>query len=438
MKVNMSTDDPRDKERLLKGARRLLLILLVLAVLLAIVGITVRLVSRSHLRKRTADNAVLTVNTVKPTSSQADNELVLPGNVAAYMEAPIYARTSGYLQAWYTDIGARVHKGDLLATIDTPEVDRQLGQARADLDTAIANSHLAQTTNVRWQALLAKQAVSKQDADEKAGAAAAQLATEASARQNVRRLEELEGFRRVVAPFDGVVTARNTDVGALINAGQSSGSSLFTLADTHVLRVYAQVPEPYAVATRAGLAAELHFSERPTKAYPAQTVRTADALDPASRTLQVELQLDNVSGDLYPGAYAEIHFKLPSDRMTLRVPSNTILFRDNGLQVATVDPSNAVKLKNVNEGRDFGKTIEILGGLTTDDQVVVNPPDSVEDGIKVKIAPPDSDKGKDDKGGKDQKSKDGKDKQSGDKKKPEPGDNNASGDSKTQSRESPL
>lgn len=415
----MSTEDPRDRQRLLKGARRLLLILLVLAVILAIVGITVRLVSRSHLRKRTADNAVLSVNTVKPTSSQADNELVLPGNVTAYMEAPIYARTSGYLQAWYSDIGARVHKGDLLAMIDTPEVDRQLAQARADLDTAVANANLAQTTNVRWQALLAKQAVSKQDADEKAGSAAAQLATEASARQNVRRLEELEGFRRVLAPFDGVVTARNTDVGALINAGQSSGSSLFTLADTHVLRVYAQVPEPYAVATRAGLAAELHFSERPTKAYAARTVRTADALDPTSRTLQVELQLDNATGELYPGAYADIHFKLPSDSMSLRVPSNAILFRDNGLQVATVDASDTIKLKNVDEGRDFGKTIEILGGLTPDDQVVVNPPDSVEDGIKVRRTPPESDKGKD-------------------KKKPEPGDNNASGDSKTQSRESPL
>jgi RND family efflux transporter MFP subunit len=413
-------DDPREKERLLKGARKVLLILLVAAVIVAIVGITYRLVSRSHLKKRTAAAAEVSVTTVKPTASQSDNELVLPGNVVAYMEAPIYARTSGYLQAWYTDIGARVHKGDLLAEIDTPEVDRQLAQARADLDSAAANSQLAQTTNVRWQALLAKQAVSKQDADEKAGDATAKLATEASARQNVRRLQELEGFRRVMAPFDGIVTARNTDVGALINAGQSSGASLFTLADIHILRIYAQVPEPYVAATHAGLPAELHFAEHPGAAFPAQTVRTANALDPASRTLQVELQLNNSSGELYPGAYAEIHFKLPSNRRTLRVPSNTILFRDNGLQVATVDPSDTIKLKNVNQGRDFGQSIEILDGLRADDRVVVNPPDSIEDGIKVHITPPAAQKDKGAGGGK------------------QAGENNASGDSRTQTKESPL
>jgi RND family efflux transporter MFP subunit len=417
-------DDPREKERLLKGARRVLLILLIVAIIVAIAGVTFRLVSRSHLKKRTAADAEVTVNTVKPIASQADTELVLPGNVVAYMEAPIYARTSGYLQAWYTDIGTRVHKGDLLAQIDTPEVDQQLGQARADLDTAAANLQLAKTTNVRWQALLTKQAVSKQDADEKAGDAAAKLATEASARQNVRRLQDLEGFRRVLAPFDGIVTARNTDVGALINAGESSGTSLFTLADTHILRIYAQVPEPYAAATRAGLPAELYFAEHPGQTYPAQTVRTADALDPASRTLQVELQLDNSKGELYPGAYAEIHFKLPSSRKTLRVPSNTILFRDNGLQVATVDPSNTIKLKNVNQGRDFGQAIEILDGLETNDRVVVNPPDSVEDGLKVRIAPPPSQKDKGSGGGSGQQS--------------QAGANNASGESKTQTKESPL
>ena len=417
-------DDPREKERLLKGARRILLLLLVVAVIVAIVGITYRLVSRSHLKKRTAADAEVTVTTVKPTASQADNELVLPGNVVAYMEAPIYARTSGYLQAWYTDIGARVHKGDLLAEIDTPEVDRQLAQARADLDTAAANSQLAQTTNVRWQGLLAKQAVSKQDADEKAGDATAKLATEASARQNVRRLQELAGFRHVMAPFDGIVTARNTDVGALINAGQSSGASLFTLADIHILRIYAQVPEPYVAATHAGLPAELHFAEHPGAVFPAQTVRTANALDPTSRTLQVELQLNNSSGELYPGAYAEIHFKLPSNRRTLRVPSNTILFRDNGLQVATVDQSDTIKLKTVNQGRDFGQSIEILDGLRADDRVVVNPPDSIEDGLKVHITPPAAQKDKGAGGGSGQKN--------------QAGENNASGDSRTQTKESPL
>ena len=417
-------EDPRQKERLLKGARKVLLILLVVAIIVAIIGVSYRLVSRSHLKKRTAADAEVTVTTTKPTASQADNELVLPGTVVAYMEAPIYARTSGYLLSWYTDIGARVHKGDLLAEIDTPEVDRELAQARADLDTTAANSHLAQTTNARWQGLLAKQAVSKQDADEKAGDAAAKLATEASARQNVRRLLDLEGFRRVVAPFDGIVTARNTDVGALINAGESNGASLFTLADIHLLRIYAQVPEPYAAATRAGLPAELHFTEHPGETFAAQTMRTANALDPASRTLQVELQLNNSSGGLYPGAYAEIHFKLPSNRKTLRVPSNTILFRDTGVQVATVDASNTIKLKTVTQGRDFGQSIEILDGLGADDRVVVNPPDSIEDGLKVRIAPSPSQKDQGQGGGSGQKNQAGAD--------------NAAGDSRTQTKESPL
>jgi RND family efflux transporter MFP subunit len=389
----MANDEPdsRQQARVGKAARKVLWVLLIIAIILAVVGVTVRLVSRSHLKKRTAADAEVTVT--KPAATQADNELVLPGNVVAYMEAPIYARTSGYLKAWYTDIGTRVHKGELLAEIDTPEVDRQLDQARADLDTAVANSHLAQTTNERWQGLAVKQAVSKQDADEKAGDAAAKTAAEASARQNLKRLEDLRDFQRVVAPFDGIVTARNTDVGALINAGEASGAALFMLADIHVLRVYGQVPEPYAAATRAGLPAELKFAEHPGDSYKARTVRTSNALDPASRTLQVELQLDNKDGQLYPGAYAEIHFKLPSDRKTLRLPSNTILFRDTGVQVATVDASQTIRLKDVSEGRDFGQTIEILAGLQANDNVVINPPDSIQDGVKVHVAPPQQKKG---------------------------------------------
>jgi RND family efflux transporter MFP subunit len=387
--------DPRKQKRLKGTATKVLIVLVILAVIVAIVGVTSRLISRSHLKKRTADDAQMTVVTAKPTASDADNELVLPGNVLAFMEAPIYARTNGYLKVWYVDIGARVHKGQLLAEIETPEVDRQLGQARADLDTAIANSHLAQTTNTRWQTLASKQAVSRQDADEKAGDAAAKTASEASARQNVKRLEELESFKRVLAPFDGVVTARNTDVGALINAGESSGAELFRVADIHTLRVYAQVPEPYAVATRAGLNAELHFAEHPGDSYAAKTIRTSNALDPSARTLQVELELDNKEGQFFPGAYTEIHFKLPSDKKTLRLPSNTVLFRDSGLQVATVDSSHKIKLKNISQGRDFGKTIEVLNGLDPNDDVVVNPSDSIEDGMQVRIAPPKQEQGKD-------------------------------------------
>jgi RND family efflux transporter MFP subunit len=382
--------DPRDKEKLKKTTKRMLLIVLVIALILAIWGIASRLAARSHLKQRTANDATVTVVTVKPELSGADDELVLPGNVLAFMETPIYARTNGYLKIWYTDIGTRVHKGQLLAEIDTPEVDRQLGQAHADLDTARANSKLAQTTNERWKGLVVKQAVSQQDADQKSGDADAKAAAEVSAAQNVARLQELESFKRVVAPFDGVVTARNTDVGALINAGESMGAQLFQMADIHKLRVYAQVPQAYAAATKAGLNADLRFAERPGKTYPAETVRTSNALDPNARTMQVELQLDNKNGDFLPGAYTEIHFKLPSANKTFRVPSNTILFRAQGLQVATVDSSHKIKIKNIAQGRDFGKTIEILDGVDANDDIVVNPSDSIEDGLDVRVAPPPS------------------------------------------------
>jgi RND family efflux transporter MFP subunit len=234
----------------------------------------------------------------------------------------------------------------------------------------------------------------------------------------------LEGFQRVVAPFDGIVTARNTDVGALINAGEASGAALFTLADIHVLRVYAQVPEPYAAATRTGLPAELRFSEHPGNGYAARTVRTSNALDPASRTLQVELQLDNQGGQLYPGSYAEVHFKLPSERKTLRVPSNTILFRDTGIQIATVDAANTVRLKSVSEGRDFGQTIEILDGLQAGDRVIVNPPDSIEDGLQVRVAPPPANKSKGAPGAAASQGSGGQ--------------GNATGESKARTKESPL
>lgn len=377
-----------DRE-LRRKVRTLLIILLVMALILAVWGVTSRLHARSQLAKRTSGEAEITVVTAKPELSGAGDELVLPGIVQAFIEAPIYARTSGYLKAWHTDIGSHVHTGELLAEIETPEVDRQLSQAKADLATAQANLDLSRSTNERWKELLKTQSVSKQDADEKAGDAAAKEATTESAVQNVHRLQELEGFKRVAAPFNGVVTARNTDVGDLINAGQASGTELFRVADTHKLRVYAQVPEAYATATTTGLQAELHFAEYPGRVYPAETVRTSNALDPSARTLQVELQLDNDKGELFPGAYAEVHFKLPDSMQTLRLPANVILFRD-GLQVATVDHDHKIKLKSVTQGRDFGKTIEILTGIERDDAVVINPPDSIQDGVAVRIVPPPS------------------------------------------------
>jgi RND family efflux transporter MFP subunit len=365
-------------------------ILLAVAIVVVTWGEAHRVVARNSLRQNTANEATPIVVTVAPTPSAVGEELVLPGTVQAYIEAPIYARTNGYLKTWSVDIGSAVKKGEILAEIDTPEVDQQLAQAIADLATARANEALASTTDARWKGLLATESVSKQDADEKAGDAAAKVAIEESAAANVARLRQLESFKRVVAPFDGIITARKTDIGALINAGESAGSELFRLADTHKLRIYVQIPEPYAAAAKPGLEAELRFTEQPGKGYAATTVRTANALDPALRTLQVELELDNPQHELFPGAYAEVHFKITGTAQAVRLPANTVLFRSAGPQVATVDAQHRVKLKSIVQGRDFGGTIEVVSGLTPGDAVVLNPPDSIFDGATVRVAAPPS------------------------------------------------
>jgi RND family efflux transporter MFP subunit len=375
-------------ENLRHKIRRYSLILLVVALCLAVWGEVSRVRARASLGKDAAQAAILTVITVTPNRTPLGEELVLPGSVQAYVEAPIYARTNGYLKAWRTDIGTQVTKGQLLGEIDAPEVDRQLSQAEADLATARANESLSNSTNVRWKGLLATESVSKQDADEKAGDAAAKKAAADSAAANLARLRELESFKRVVAPFNGVITARNTDIGALINAGQSTGAELFRIADMHKLRIFVQVPEGYAAVTRPGLEADLRFAEQPGRTFTATTVRTSNALDPTLRTLQVELELDNANRDVFPGAYAEVHFKLPASAQSLRLPANTVLFRAAGLQVATLDGQKHVKLKSIVQGRDFGNTIEILSGVEPDEVVILNPPDSLTDGVLVRISPP--------------------------------------------------
>jgi RND family efflux transporter MFP subunit len=388
--ISMETD-----RTLARKIRRWAIVLLIVAVLLGVWGELSRVMARSELSKETERDAIPTVNTVEANRTDIGENLVLPGTVQAFIEAPIYARTSGYLKSWYTDIGTQVKKGQLLAEIESPEVDQQLSQAQAELETAKANASLSISTNKRWQGLLETQSVSKQDADEKAGDAAAKNALVNSAAANVARLRDLESFKRVTAPFDGVVTARNTDIGSLINAGQSSGSELFRVADLQKLRIYVQVPEAYAAVAKPGLEAELHFTTQPNKKYVAQTVRTSNALDPTLRTLQVELQLDNASREVFPGAYAEVHFKLAGNAESLRLPANTVLFRAAGLQVATVGSDNKIKLKSIVQGRDFGSTIEILSGIDGSDKVVVNPPDSITDGVPVQIAAPEKDaKGK--------------------------------------------
>ena len=367
--------------------RRYLWVAIAVVVLLAIWGILSRLIARSALAHDAHEAAIPTVITAKPHQGPAADALVLPGSVQAYYEAPIYARTSGYLKAWHTDIGTAVKKGQLLAEIEAPEVDQQLRQAEADLGTARANYELARSTNERWQGLLATESVSQQDADQRAGDAAAKTAAQMSAAANVARLRELAGFKRVVAPFGGVVTQRNTDVGALINAGQAPGSALFRVADTHRLRIYVQVPQAYAAQVRTGMSASLEFTDHPGQHYSAAVASTAHALDAVSRTLQVELQIDNASGELLPGAYVQVTFALPPSSGTLRVPVNAVIFRGKTPQVATVDEAQRVRLRDIAEGRDFGTEIEVLTGINANDTLVLNPPDSIADGQQVRVQP---------------------------------------------------
>jgi RND family efflux transporter MFP subunit len=375
----MQAADPR--------TRRYVLILAVVALIIAVWGIVSRLSARNALEKQAADAGVATVTTVKPHGGPGKDTLVLPGSVQAFYEAPIYARTNGYLKVWHTDIGTPVKKGELLAEIETPEVDQELRQAQADLATADANYELARTTNERWKGLLATESVSQQDADQRAGDAAAKSAAKQSAAANLARLQELESFKRVLAPFDGIVTQRNTDVGALINAGQSAGNALFRVADLHRLRIYVSVPQLYASAIHQGLTAGLVFADHPGKRYEGVVANTSRALDANSRTLQVELQIDNSKGELLPGSYAQVYFNLMGADDTLRIPVNTVLFRTDGLRVAVLDGQHRVHLQTITQGRDFGTEIEVLSGVTADDVLVANPPDSIAEGAQVRLAP---------------------------------------------------
>jgi RND family efflux transporter MFP subunit len=351
-------------------------------------GVVARTGAHAALEAQTSERAITKIVMIKASSGPKGEDVVLPGTVQAYLEAPIFARTSGYVKAWYTDIGAPVTKGQLLAEIDTPEVDDQLRQAEADLATAEANDKLAGSTAKRWQTLAATDSVSRQENDEKAADAAAKTAVVAAARANVARLRELESFKRVVAPFDGIVTARKTDVGALINAGSGIGPELFHVADTNRLRVYLQVPQAYVPLVKVGTTATLHFIEFPRRDFPASVVRTAEAMDPAARTLLVELQVDNAKHELLPGGYTEAHLAIAPTSGTARLPINTLLFRAEGLRVAKVDTGGHVSLVPVTLGRDYGTEVEIVNGVTADEQVVLNPPDSLHEGQLVRVTAP--------------------------------------------------
>ena len=362
--------------------------ILALLILLGVAGwgIVSRLHAQASLVAHTNDRLVPLVQTIVANSFGSAEDMVLPGSVQPVIEAPIYARTNGYVKAWYTDIGTPVRKGQILALLDTPEVDQQLHQAEADYATAQANDTLAQSTAKRWAALLATDSVSKQENDEKQADAAAKHALLASASANLDRLRELEGFKRVVAPFDGVVTARQTDIGALINSGAAQGASLFRVTDNNRLRVYVQVPEAYTPMIKKGVKTQLGIAELPGKSFPAEVTRTAEALDSGTRTLQVEIQYNNAQHDILPGGYAQVHFRLPIAEGKPRLPVSALIFRADGLQVARVDESGKAHLVKVAMGRDFGKEVEIASGIAAGDRIIASPPDSLNDGDAVRIA----------------------------------------------------
>jgi RND family efflux transporter MFP subunit len=362
----------------------------VFAIVAAIViaGILPRVKARTALRKETAEMAVPTVSVVQPRRSEPTQELVLPANVQAFADSPIYARTNGYLRRWYVDIGSHVKKGQLLAEIETPEVDQQLRQARADLATAEANLGLSKITADRYTDLLKTDSVSKQEADNAAGDYAAKKAIVESSKANVERLEQLQSFEKIYAPFDGVITARNTDIGALIDSGSAGGtrSELFHMSQPHKLRVYVNVPEAYSQAAKPGLTADLTLAEFPGRRFQGKLVRTANAIDPASRTLLVEIDVDNPTGTLFSGAYAEVHFKLPSATSAFILPVNSLLFRSEGLRVAAVTDGRHAELRPITMGHDFGTEVEVVSGLNGSESIIVNPPDSLVSGQQVRIA----------------------------------------------------
>ncbi|HZF25706.1 MAG TPA: efflux RND transporter periplasmic adaptor subunit [Steroidobacteraceae bacterium] len=368
-------------------ARAAVVIGVVLALLLW--GILASLRAGAKLREQTEEQAIVTVATVHPQLQTDATALTLPGSVQANYDAPIYARTNGYLKRWLVDIGTRVKAGQLLAEIDAPELDQQLRQAEADLANAVANRNIANITAERWRGLRDTDSVSKQEADEKISLAETSTAQLQAAQANRQRLRELSAFKRILAPFDGVVTVRNTDVGQLINAG-GAGPELFRIADTGKLRLYVHVPQAYAAMMQPALTAEVRFPDRPGETYNATLERTSNAIDASTRTLLAQLIVDNSKAGLLPGAYAEVRFQLPASGATaaLRLPANVLLTRGDALQVATVNSQGHVALKTVTLGRDFGAEIEVVGGLTPQDDVIVSPPDSLTETTVVRVAKP--------------------------------------------------
>jgi len=364
----------------------LLLIAFIITALLLVSGIRSRIRTRAIVDKQTAQAALQSVSVVSPKRTAPAEEIILPGNVQPFISSPIFARTSGYLKKWYFDIGAHVKKGQLLAVIETPEVDQQLQQARANLATAQANLELAAITKTRYQGLLKSHAVAQQDVDNAVGTYNANKAIVDADQASVDQYTALVSFQKIYAPFDGVITARNTDIGDLINSGSTSNvkTDLFHMAQTGMLRVYVNVPEEYSRGIKAGMTADLLLAEFPGKEFQGTVVRTADAINVTTRTLLIEVEVRNPTGTLLTGSYAEVHLAVPSQTSTFTIPVNTLLFRSEGLRIATVKDGK-VTLAQVTAGRDFGTQIEIVSGIKADDQVVINPPDSIVPGQQVQV-----------------------------------------------------
>ena len=362
----------------------------------AIAGVAVAVVAMGVVTRVSADQkvgawtnaqAVPTVKVISLSGQTGSQTLVLPGDVQAFNTSPIYARVPGYLKRWYVDIGAPVKAGQILAEIDTPELDQQLAQAKADLQMAIANQRLSDTTARRWAGLLAQDAVSQQDADIKNGDLAAKTAVVVASRANVSRLEAMESFKRITAPFDGVVTTRSTDIGDLISAGGATATPLFTVADETRLRIYVRTPQNYSAGVHPGMTATFTVPEYPGRTFTAKLAASADAITPQSGTLLVQLQIDNADRALKPGAYAQVRFSLP-DSGAIQAPATALMFRDNGMSVAVVGAGGRVAMKPVTIVRDLGTTVEVAAGLTQADRVIDTPPDSLRAGDQVQIAAP--------------------------------------------------
>lgn len=356
-------------------------------VIIAVVGIGMRLSESRALAKETEEIAVPTVEVVHPSSEPPQSELELPSTLQAYIEAPIYARTTGYLRRWYKDIGSKVNKGELLADIETPEVDQELLQSRAARDQAAAQLKLAQSSAKRWENLQKMDAVSQQETDERSSSYIQGEANLNAANANVRRLEQLESFKHIYAPFSGVITTRNTDVGSLVNAGNGGPTQqLFVIAQIDPIRIYVNVPETDSPSIHKGVKVDIEVPALVGDHFTGSVVRTADVIDPATRTLNTEIDVPNSKGQLLPGSYAQVHLALKQQVQRLTVPSNALLFRAEGPRAAVVGAGRKIQLRPVAIGRDFGNTIEILSGLEQSDAVVISPSDSLENGQEVRIA----------------------------------------------------